>query len=116
MIATWNQGPIDYDTTIGPDAVWYPCPEAWEIAASISDDERPSCPRCRQKTDFIETAYIHGQPRTLCGSCVDLLKAQRRPRPTRRRLPDRAISPRINRRLMPCNRLGPGATCGRKAT
>ena len=40
------------------------------------------------------------------------------PRPDlhrRRRPPGRAVAPRINRRLMPCNRLGPGAACGRKA-
>jgi|TARA_Y100000310_G_scaffold88683_1_gene85754 hypothetical protein len=114
MNATWYQGPIDYDTTIDPTAEWYPWPAEWEIAECIAAEEPTACPRCRHKTDFIEIAYIHGQPRELCIHCIDLLKAQPRPRPPRLRLRDRAIAPQINRRLMPCNRLGPDATYGRK--
>lgn len=114
MSATFYQGPFD-DSTVGPEFEWYRCPDAWEdVAGSISDNQRPTCPRCRQKTDFIETIYVLGRPRSLCGNCIDFLKTQPRPRPTRQHLPHRAIAPQINRRLMPCNRLGPDATFGRK--
>lgn len=103
-------GPYTAETSIAAMTV------ACVSAGTFSDDERPICPRCRQKTDLLETIYVERQPRNLCGNCVDFLKTQPRPRPTRHRLPDRAIAPQINRRLMPCNRLGPDATFGRKAT
>jgi len=94
--------------------VWVACAACGALAAGRT--ERPRCPRCGQETEFLETACIDGQPRTLCGACVDFLKARRRRRPGRLRLPDRPVAARLNRRLMPPNRLGPDATCARKAT